>query len=229
MGADENLTQKIRDDFDRLARYDQGGWDHNNHYHPFLLKQLPTRCQQALEIGCGTGAFARLLAQQAEQVLAIDLSPTMIEAARQRSSAFANIEFQVADILQWTIPAGHFDLIASIATLHHLPVETLLPTLSAALKPGGRLVVLDLLAHEGWRDTISDLLASPLHRLYAALKNRHQPLSPEAAAAWQAHGETDQYLTLTQARRIYASALPGATVRKHLFWRYSVVWEKPAL
>jgi len=60
------------------------------------------------------------------------------------------IDFQVADILQWALPTQRFDVIASIATPHHLPVATLLPALAAALKPGDRLVVLDLLAHESW-------------------------------------------------------------------------------
>ena len=47
--------------------------------------------------------------------------------------------------LKWEFPAEKFDAIVSIATLHHLPVESLLPSLKDALKPGGRLVVLDLL------------------------------------------------------------------------------------
>ncbi len=50
--------------------------------------------------------------------------------------------------------------------------------------------------------------------------------SREVAMAMQAHIETDEYLTLAEARRIYMGALAGAIVRKHLFWRYSVVWEK---
>jgi len=69
-------------------------------------------------------------------------------------------------------------------------------------------------------DTASDLLATPLHRLYAVLKNRRLRLPPEAAAAWQAHGATDEYLTFSQAQRIYRSTLPGAQVQRRLFWRY---------
>ena len=61
----QSLTQKIRDDFDRLALYDRDEWNHNNHYHRFLLKQLPSKCQTILDIGCGTGEFSRLLANRA--------------------------------------------------------------------------------------------------------------------------------------------------------------------
>jgi SAM-dependent methyltransferase len=223
----DNLTQKIRNDFDRIALHDQEGWDHNNHYHRFLLKQLPVQCNTALDIGCGTGEFSRLLAQRVKRVVAIDLSPNMIEVAKQRSSEFPTIDFQVADVMEWELPAEQFDVIVSIATLHHLPVERLLPKLKAALKPGGRLVILDLLDHENLRDQLSDVVAVPLNWLFQMFKNRHIQPSPEAAAAMREHLRTDQYLTLSQARRIYTSVFHEANVRKHLFWRYSAVWQKP--
>jgi 2-polyprenyl-3-methyl-5-hydroxy-6-metoxy-1,4-benzoquinol methylase len=224
----ESLTQKIRSDFDRIALHDQEGWDHNNHYHRFLLKQLPVQCKTALDIGCGTGEFSRLLAKRVERVVAIDLSSNMIEVAKQRSRQFSNIDFQVADVLQWEPTAEQFDVIVSIATLHHLPVESLLPNLKVALKPGGKLVILDLLEHENLQDKLSDFIAVPLNWLLQALKNRHIQQSPEAAAAMREHLRTDKYLTLSQAQRIYTSSLRRAKVRKHLFWRYSVVWEKLA-
>lgn len=40
-------------------------WNHNAHFHPYLLERLPSSFQRGLEVGCGTGAFARALAQRA--------------------------------------------------------------------------------------------------------------------------------------------------------------------
>jgi SAM-dependent methyltransferase len=224
----EKLTQKIRNDFDRIALHQQVGWNHNSHYHNFLLKQLPSRCKNILEIGCGTGEFSRLLGKRADRVVAIDLSLNMIKVARMQSRQHTNIDFQVADILKWEFPTEQFDAIASIATVHHLPVENLLPNLEAALKPGGKLVILDLLEHENLQDSLSDLIAVPLNWMFLMLRNRHIKQSPEAAEAIREHLRTDKYLTLSQARRIYTRLLRGAKVKKHLFWRYSVVWEKPS-
>src|SRR4028118_368446 len=45
----------IRDDFDRIALLADEGWDHNSHYHDFLLRQLPERFRAALDAGGGTG------------------------------------------------------------------------------------------------------------------------------------------------------------------------------
>ena len=54
----------VQADFDRIALLSKQdadeGWNHNNHYHRFLLGQVPACCADALDIGCGTGQFARL-------------------------------------------------------------------------------------------------------------------------------------------------------------------------
>ena len=64
---------RIQADFDRLALLSREEWDHNSHYHRFILKQVPPYSRSALEIGCGTGAFVRLLARRVEHVLALSL------------------------------------------------------------------------------------------------------------------------------------------------------------
>jgi SAM-dependent methyltransferase len=222
----ETLTQKIQNDFDRIALLEQVKWDHNSHHHRFLLKQLPSYCENVLEIGCGTGAFSRLLAERSNRVVAIDLSPKMIEVAKQQSEHYSNIDFHTTDIMKWEFPVEQFDAIASIATVHHLPLENLLPSLKVALKSGGKLVMLDLLEHESVEEILIAAISVPLSWIFQVLKNRHIKPTPEAVDAWREHGLTDKYLTLPQTQQIYTKLLPGATVRRHLFWRYSVVWEK---
>ncbi len=130
-----------------------------------MLEQLPNSCKTVLDIGCGTGEFSRLLATQVEEVLAIDLSPKTIEIAKQHSVDFLNIDFQVADVLHWVLPSEKFNAIVSIATLHYLPVQKLLPNWKAALKSGGRLIILDLCKHEALQDLLSDSIAVPLNYL----------------------------------------------------------------
>lgn len=224
----QSLTQKIQDDFDRLTLYDRDEWNHNNHYHQFLLKQLPDRCQTILDLGCGTGQFSRMLAERADRVMAIDLSPKSIQIARQRSQQFNNIDYRVADISEEELAAKHFDAVVSIATFHHLSLEQLIPKLKAALKPGGVLIVLDLFEHHNFVDTLSDAIAVPLNWWFLKTKNKLPP-NPEAIAAMQEHLSTDKYFNLSEAKRIYTSLLKTAKVRRHLFWRYSVVWHKPIL
>jgi ubiquinone/menaquinone biosynthesis C-methylase UbiE len=90
-------TNRVREDFDRVAELPEAGsWDRNAHYHPSLLKQLPLRLDETLKVGCGTGTFARLLAERCNRVVAVDLSPRMVEMARARSLELTNIEYLVA-------------------------------------------------------------------------------------------------------------------------------------
>ena len=216
----------VRADFDRIAVLSGEEWGHN--YHGFLARHIPEPCREALDIGCGTGAFSRLLAKTSGRVLALDLSPEMIRVARERSAQFPNIEFEVADVLARALPAERFDCIATIATLHHLPMSEVLPKLKGALKPGGVLLVLDLFEAEGLSDAFRSAVAVPVSlglRLF-----RHGRLLPprEVRRAWDEHGRHDSYLTLTQVREVCAEMLPGALVTRHLLWRYSIVWKKGA-
>src|SRR5688572_7861704 len=158
----------VEADFDRLALLDEEGWTANNHYHDVLLSHVPRDCGSALEVGCGTGAFARELATRCKRVVALDLSAEMIRVARSRSGAFENLEFQLADAMTWDFPQSHFDFACSIATLHHVEQRPLLVKIRDALKPGGVLVVLDLVASEDIIDRVLDVIAlgvSPTLRL----------------------------------------------------------------
>ncbi|MFN2491673.1 MAG: class I SAM-dependent methyltransferase [Pyrinomonadaceae bacterium] len=234
----------IQQEFDRIALVSEDGSTQNDHYHNFLLRHLPPNCHDALEIGCGKGGFARRLAEHSQRVLALDLSPEMIRIARERSTQFPNIDFQLADISDRPLTDQSFDCIATIATLHHIPIEETLLKIKAALKPGGVLLVLDLFEPArvskslragpsaslvaGLSDSLLNLLAIPVS---VSLRFIHQGrLLPrrEVRAAWQAHERHDSYATMPEVHALCARILPGAIIRKHLLWRYSIVWKKPA-
>ena len=219
-------TSAIRADFDRIALLSRDGWNHNSHYHDFLLQQVPAHCTDVLEIGCGTGAFSRLLARRAERVLALDLSPRMIQIARERSKGYPNIEFQVADAIKWEFPTAHFDCVVSIATLHHLPIEDTLVKMRNALRTNGALIMLDLYQERGLPNGLNALLAVPASAALKLIKTGRLRESREVRAAWVEHGRHDAYPRLSQIRQVCAALLPGAKVRRHLLWRYSIIWNK---
>lgn len=216
----------IQTDFDRIALLSENDWNHNNHYHGFLLRHVHEHCQIALDIGCGTGSFSRLLADRSDQVVALDLSPQMIRIARERSKCYSNIQFQVADATAWEFPLGQFDCVASIATLHHLPIEEMLLKMKGALRPGGTLIVLDLYEAAGLADMLVSMVAMQVHLILRLVKSGQLREPREVREAWAAHGKNDFYPTLAQTRRVCERVLPGARIRKHLLWRYSIVWRR---
>jgi ubiquinone/menaquinone biosynthesis C-methylase UbiE len=220
------VSSTIQSDFDRIALVSLDGELHNEHYHNFLLKQLPAHCDEVLEIGCGTGAFARALAARSNHVLGVDLSPEMIRLAREKSKHLSNLEFQVADICDWEVEPEHFDCIASIATLHHLPFREVLVKMKAALKPGGVLLILDLFEPQGLSDWLLNFPALSASTALRLIHHRRLRPRREVRAAWAAHEAHDLYPTMNQVRSTCVDLLPNAQVKQHLLWRYSIVWQR---
>ncbi|HEX4064248.1 MAG TPA: class I SAM-dependent methyltransferase [Streptosporangiaceae bacterium] len=206
-------------------------WDHNGYYHRLLLRQLPRGCDQVLEVGCGAGAFAVKLARRAGQVDALDRSPVMIEAARRVTPA--NVSCILSDVMRDPLPADRYDAIVSVTALHHLPLDDALRRLSGALRPGGVLAAVALPRRDLPRELPAELLAATGHRVLGA-----------AFAGLRASGHGGWYrlepgrelmptvldppLTTHQVRQHATAALPGAQVRRLVFWRYLLLWHRPA-
>jgi ubiquinone/menaquinone biosynthesis C-methylase UbiE len=223
----------VEKDFDRLALLDEGGWTQNNHYHAFLLRHVAASCSNALEVGCGTGTFSRRLAERSQQVLALDLSAEMVRVARSRSAHLQNLEYRCADVMTCDLPVESFDCIATIATLHHLPLREVLLKLKHSVKPGGLLLVIDLFEPErnliklsGLRDGLLNVAAMGVSVSLRLIHNGRLKPPKEVRAAWKEHGKTDSYPTMQEVRDLCAQILPGAQIRQHLLWRYSIVWRK---
>jgi len=216
----------VEADFDRLALLDDEGWTSNNQYHNSLLRYVREGCEHALEIGCGTGAFARALAKRCGRVVALDLSAEMIRVARSRSGRFENLEFQLADAMTWSFPQSHFDFVCSIATLHHLEQRELLLRIKNALKPGGVLVVLDLVQSDSLAERMCDVVALGVSGSLRLIHNGRLQPRPEVRRAWEQHGKHDSYLTMGQVRALADEILPGSRIERCLLWRYMLVYQK---
>ncbi len=226
MSQAEQTLESIQSDFDRIALLADETWNHNAHYHRYLINQIPVRCRHILEIGCGTGEFSRLLAERAEKVLAIDLSPQMIRFAKERSKLCPNIDFIEGDVMTYQLPENQFDCIATLTTLHHLPMTGILKKIKRALKPGGVFICLDLYQRSNLTDLLFDTTAYPASLFLRLVNTGKLKQSKEVREAYARHGKTDAYLTLSQIKQICAHVLPGAILNRHLFWRYSMIWKK---
>jgi len=98
-----------------------------------------------LDVGCGSGYFAREMASRGAMVTGIDISPRMIELARRlESESPLGIEYQVADAaeLAGLLPAGSFDMATSCVALHDMPrVERVFGAVREVLRFDARFVV----------------------------------------------------------------------------------------
>lgn len=100
------------------------------------------------DLGCGTGAVAAELAPYVRRVVGVDGSRAMLTAARRRLQPFGNVELRQGELEALPVEAEELDAAVLSLVLHYV-AEPELALLEArrALRPGGRLVVVDMLAH----------------------------------------------------------------------------------
>jgi len=113
------------------------------------LLKLPNDKGNILEIGVGTGAFIRMASGQCKNAVGIDISPVMLKYAESkiREAGLTNIKLKNAGFLTYDYPDQYFDGIVSGLAFHHLPdtwKAIALKKIHASLKPGGRLVLVDV-------------------------------------------------------------------------------------
>lgn len=101
------------------------------------------------DLGCGTGQLTEALAPVVKRVIAVDESGAMLNAAKRRLSSLENVEVRGGSVEELPIEDGELDVALLFMVTHFVlePVKVL-TEVKRALKPGGRLVVLDLTAHE---------------------------------------------------------------------------------
>lgn len=209
------------------------GWNHNDYYHPLLLRQIPDGATRALDVGCGTGRFARQLAQRVAQVDAIDRSAEALALARERSAGIDNIRFVDADLFDFEVDASGYDFISLIAVIHHMDFDAAAARLRTMLKPGGVLAILGATRDRSLTDYARSVLVMGVNVGFGAIYAVRRAVGWDAgfptgpAGAVQAPVRDPEMSYRDVAERA-AVSLPGSVLKRHFFWRYSLVCRREA-
>ena len=195
-------------------------WNHNTHYHGFVLRNVPRGCGEALDVGSGDGLLARRLAPRARHVTGLDRSAEMVVKAKRLSEGVGNVDFVEAGLLEYDLPERYYDFVCCVAAIHHMDFAAGMAAMRDAVRPGGVLVVLGLAANAGPKDFLYGVAGVPGHLLHRRLLKRRIAGEPGAPLA-------DPDMTWGEVRNEALRLLPGAVFRRHLLWRYSVVWHRP--
>jgi ubiquinone/menaquinone biosynthesis C-methylase UbiE len=197
-------------------------WNHNNHFHHFILQQLPAHVENSLDVGCGQGFFAAHLAAISDRVDAVDLDTDVIRRAIQLQSSCSNIHFINGDFTRLHLPEAHYDVLVSIACLHHMDLEAALIEMKRVLRPRGVLVILGLYHGVDLLELPLSALSIPLDFVQKRIIHRNEPETIAMNAPLH-----DPSQTIPQIKAAAARILPGARLQRHLYWRYSLIWHKP--
>jgi SAM-dependent methyltransferase len=101
------------------------------------------------DLGCGTGHFTGLVAPFVRQVIAVDASAAMLRAAKARIAGLGNVEIRKGELEALPVEDATIDLACLMLVLPYVAEPApVIAEASRALKPGGRLLVSDLMPHE---------------------------------------------------------------------------------
>ena len=173
-----------------------------------VLGAVPSGCRRALDVGCGEGMLARRLRTLVPHVTGIDVDEPSLVLARGQSG---DVDYVLGDVLAAPFPAASFDLVTSVAALHHVDAAAALGRMRTLLRPGGTLAVVGLARGRSVRD-VPAVVATQM------LRRRHGWWEPPSPTVWPPP------LTYGEVRRVAEEVLPGCRFRRHLLWRWSLTW-----
>jgi len=228
--------------FDRTAAdYDRlGDLNENDSIRTWLASVLPSAGRRALDLGCGTGRDAVLLAGRFTHVDAIDLSRPMIELAQAKRGR-PNVTYRQADLLAVT---GQYDVVLSVMTLHHVPdLPEALRHLKGLLAPHGRLVLVDPYPAESeLRPSLRALqrvvpLRPRLHAMaflrFAVNVTRRGPGTAweiyrlQTRKEWLDHRVSDRFFSREELENCCATLLPAARLDRLGGTVIGLTWDRP--
>lgn len=192
-------------------------WNHDTHYHPVILEAVPSHAQRALDVGCGEGALARELWTVVPHVTGIDVDQVSVDLAQEQNDT-GRIDYVLGDFLTFPFEPSSFDFVVSVAALHHMDASEALGRMRHLLRPGGTLVIVGLATPNLPADLPFVLAGAVATRFYQLTKTEWEHPSPMVGPSPE---------TFAGMRLIARRTLPGVRFRRHLLWRYSLIWTTP--
>jgi ubiquinone/menaquinone biosynthesis C-methylase UbiE len=166
---------------------------------------------RALDVACGPGIVVEALARVAGEVVGCDITPAMVEKTRQRCAAagLANVRCMPGRAEDLPFDDASFDVVVSRSAVHHFvdPVAAL-REMARVVKPGGRVVTVDVTSAESPADAALhnalETLRDPSHTRMLPKSELHRSLTLAGLAVqecleWTNHREFDEWLKITNA------------------------------
>lgn len=191
-------------------------WNANIHHHRRIIGALPDSARSALDVGTGNGLLAAELRERIPHVVGLDSDAGVLDSARGEDPRVDWIE---GDVMSHPFELGAFDVVASVATLHHLSdLDAAFARLAELTAPGGLVAVVGLARSASLTDHAWDAAGAVAHALLA---RRHGEWEHTAPTVWPPPH------SYAEVRASALRNLPGAHWERTLLRRYVVLWRKP--
>ena len=121
---------------------DQRAQIFNDYFGIFPWQRLPPDGGVGIDVGCGTGRWATLVAPRVRHLHLLDASPQALAVARQNLNAVKNVSYHLNSVAEIALPSNSLDFAYSLGVLHHVPdCSAAIKAIGEKLKPGAPLLI----------------------------------------------------------------------------------------
>jgi SAM-dependent methyltransferase len=190
-------------------------WNHNAAYHGMIVGVAGRRPGRVLDVGCGEGLLVQRLAGVARHVTGVDPDAAAVARASERTAPFDNVTLRVDEFLKMPAERASYDLVTFVATLHHVDLTLALRRARGLVAPGGELFIVGVSARKTTADWIISGLQLPVVRVLSRWHREVRNVGVVVAEPTE---------SLRDIRAIARRELPGARIRRGLYYRYILRW-----
>ncbi|MFC7466264.1 class I SAM-dependent methyltransferase [Brachybacterium sp. GCM10030252] len=223
---------------------DRHPWNHNHHFHSWIVRSLPATSGRVLDVGCGRGDLVAALCAHAGRIDGIDPDQAMAYASATRFHENPRVRIWRRTLAEHSEHAEHsgllgtYDAVTVVASLHHMDLDETLLQARDLLCPGGRLLVVTLVRPAGVLDQLWDVGNALANPLIGMLKHPRpapgtsRPASREPGIVVQEPREISPPVreaarSLATLRERADLIVPGAVLRRREGFRVTLRWQKP--
>jgi SAM-dependent methyltransferase len=190
-------------------------WNHNTAYHPWVVRIAAKHDGHVLDVGCGDGLLAQRLTPVSRSVTGLEPDPAAADRALERVAGDDDVSISRTSFEEFDPGARRFDLVTFVASLHHMDLRAALARARDVLAPGGEIAVVGLSANNSAWDWVWSVSCLPAVMVGDRLHRATPDIGVTIAEPRESLGEI---------RRTAAGVLPGAVIRRGLYYRYLLRW-----
>lgn len=192
-------------------------WNHNTAYHPWIISLAAQYPGDVLDVGCGDGLLAQRLAPVSRSVTGIDPDTAALGRAHDRTAGLEHVRLRQTSFDEFDPGDARFDLITFVATIHHMDLRAALLKARTLLRPSGQIAIVGLSANKTARDWLWSAVCLPAVRIASMAHRETRDVGVVVA---------DPRENLDEIRAVADTVIPGADVRRALYYRYLLRWQR---
>lgn len=194
-------------------------WNHNTYYHNFLLNHLSLKRNRVLDIGSGLGLLSSKLSNLFNEVVSLEPDIESVKNAKALYHTLHNIEYINDDFLSYDFGDDKFDSIIAVASMHHMNYTQALTKMLNLLDKNGRIIILGLYKEATFTDYLFSSIALLPNFMLNMLSTKNDSSKLEMVTR-------SPELTMKEIYSLSDKTLENCKIKRHLFWRYSLIYEK---